>query len=97
MFKFIGYQQKEGNFPNKETGEIVEYKNTDLYFVTDEKEGVTGLSAIVSKAKSDELKLIGAKSLDEALNKEVYVITDLTAKTDEKGKARVFVSKLVVV
>ena len=97
MQKLIGFTQKKGNFTNKDTGELVEYDNTELYLLTDEKEGVTGLMPIVARAKSDQLKIINAKNLDEAINKEVYAIVDMTNKTDENGRTRMLVSKLVVV
>lgn len=97
MYKLIGYQVKKGNFPKKETGELVEYDKTELYLVTDEKEGVKGLMPATAAANNESFKLIGAKTLDEAINKEVYVITDLTAKPDENGRMRLNVQKLVVV
>lgn len=97
MYKLIGFLKKEGNFLNKDSGEMIEYNNTELYLITDEKEDVVGLTPIAAKAKTEELQLIGAKDLNEALNKEVYPITDLTAKPDENGRMRMLVNKLVVV
>lgn len=97
MYRLIGFQVKKGNFPNKDTGELVEYDKTELYLLTDEKEGVKGFMPATASAQNDTFKIIGAKTLDEALNKEVYVITDLTAKPDKEGKMRLNVQKLVVV
>ena len=96
MYKLIGYQKKEGSFTNKDTGELVEYNNIDLFYVTDEKDGVKGLFCDSARAKADELKFTGCKTLDEALNKEVYLIADLTAKADENGRSRLTVARLVV-
>lgn len=96
MYKLLGYERKTGEFTNKETGEIVKYDNYDLFYVTDEKENVKGLYCDSARAKVDELKLTGAKDLDEALDKEVYLMVDLTAKTDENGRARLNVGRIVV-
>lgn len=97
MYKLIGFQVKKGNYPKKDTGELMEYDKTELYLVTDEKEGVKGFMPATASAQNDTFKIIGAKTLDEAINKEVYVITDLTAKPDENGRMRLNVQKLVVV
>ena len=32
---FIGYTRKVGSFTNEKTGELVEYSNRDLRFITD--------------------------------------------------------------
>ncbi len=97
MTKLIGYQKKEGKFTNKETGEVIEYNNTQLYCVTDEKEDVKGLMAIELKAKTEDLQIIGAANIDAALNKEVYLITDITGKADENGKIKNLIAKIIVV
>lgn len=97
MYKLIGYQIKKGNFTNKESGELIEYDKTDLYLITDEKENVKGYMPASATANNENFKLIGAKTLEEALGKEVYVITDLTAKPDENGRMRLNVQKMVVV
>ena len=96
MYKLIGYQEKKGKFLNKETGEQVDYHKYDLFYVTDEKEGVKGFCADCASASAKDLRIKGAKTLDECLNKEVYLIADLTARTDENGKARLNVSNIVV-
>ncbi len=95
MTKLVGFLQKKGDFTNKESGEVIEYDNLELYVMTNEKEGVIGNCAYTAKAKTNELKLVGCKELKEAIGHEVYLITDLTAKPDENGKMRVLVSKLV--
>ena len=97
MYKLIGFQVKKGNYPKKDTGELVEYDKTELYLITDEKEGVKGFMPATASAQNDTFKIIGVKTLEEAINKEVYVITDLTAKPDENGRMRLNVQKLVVV
>ena len=74
----------------------MEYDKTELYLITDEKEGVKGFMPATASAQNDTFKIIGAKTLEEAINKEVYVITDLTAKPDENGRMRLNVQKLVV-
>lgn len=97
MIKLIGYLRKQGNFTNKDSGELVAYDNIELYFTSNEKPDVKGLYCDSAKAKTEDLKVINAKDLDAAIGKEVYLITDLTKKTDEQGKARIMVEKVVVV
>ena len=96
MYKLVGYQEKKGNFTNKETGEVVEYHKYDLFYITDEKPEIKGFFADSASANAKDLRIRGAKTLDECLNKEVYLIADLTARTDENGKARLNVSNIVV-
>lgn len=96
MYKLVGYQEKKGNFTNKETGEVVEYHNYELFYVTDEKPDVKGCYADSATAKAKDLRIKGAKTLEECLGKEVYLIADLTARTDEQGRARLNVSSIVV-
>lgn len=95
--KLIGYEQRKGNFTNKDTGELVEFDNTKLYYVSNEKPTVKGLYCDEATAKTDELQIINAKNIDEALDKEVYLITDITTKADADGKARLRIAKIVVV
>lgn len=97
MYKLLGYEQKQGTFTNKDTGEVIQYNNVDLHYVTDEKQKVKGLFCDSVKAKMDELQFTNAKSLDECLNKEIYLIFDPTQKTDENGKTRMMVARIVVV
>lgn len=97
MIRLVGYQQKKGNFTQKETGELVEYDNTELYYTTDEKSEVKGVYADSAKAKTEQLKIIGAKTLDDAIGKEVYLIVDVTTRTDKDDKARLNIGKIVVV
>ena len=98
MFKFVGYEEKKGMLPvDEKTGEVKEYHNYDLHFVTDEKDGVTGHAVFSGKARAADLKLTGAKELKELIGKDVYPITDLTARKDEEGKVRQMIVRLVVV
>ena len=96
MFKFVGYEEKKGTLPPDErTGEVKEYHNYDLHFVTDEKSDVVGLSVFTGKARAADLKFTGAEELKELINKEVYPITDMTARKDEDGKVRQMIVRLV--
>lgn len=95
MFKLMGYEEKKGSFTNKDTGELVQYHNIDLHYVTDEKEGVKGLFCDSARAKAADLQLKNCKTLDDALNKECYLIADLTAKVDEEGKSRMMIKSIV--
>ena len=96
MVKLLGYEEKKGSFTNKDTGEVVEYHNIDLHYVTDEKEGIKGYFCDCATAKAADLTVRGAKDLDGALNKEVYLLHDLTAKTDKDGKTRPLIKTVVV-
>ena len=98
MYKLIGYERKQGSFTHKDSGEIVEYDNYELFYVTDEKrsDNMKGLFCDSARAKVADLKFSGCKNIDEALNKEVYFIVDLTAKADENGRARLNVDRIVV-
>lgn len=102
MFRVVGYEEKKGLLPaDEKTGEVKEYHNYDLHFVTDEKtdpeRGVVGLTVFTGKARAADLKITGAKELKELINKEVYPITDLTARKDEDGKVRQMIVRLVAV
>ena len=97
MIKLIGYQRKQGNFTNKDTGELVNYDNTELFYVSDEKPEVKGMYCDSAKAKTEALTIVGAKSIDDAIGKEVYLIVDVTQKTDKEDKARLNISKIVVI
>ena len=98
MFKLVGYERKQGSFVNKETGEKVEYDNYDLFYVADaaEKPGVVGMFCDCVPAKADKLKITGAKSLDELINKPVILVQDLTAKVDEFGKSKVSIARIIL-
>lgn len=98
MFKLVGYERKTGSFPNKETGEIINYDNYDLFYVADaaEKPGVVGMFCDCVPAKADKLKITGAKTLDELLNQPVILVQDLTAKVDEFGKSKVSISRIIL-
>ena len=98
MFKLVGYERKQGSFVNKETGEKVEYDNIDLFCVADaaEKPGVVGMFCDSYPAKADKLKITGAKSLDELINKPVILVQDLTAKVDEFGKSKVSIARIIL-
>lgn len=98
MFRLVGYEEKKGTLPpDKETGEVKEYHNFDLHFLTDEKSEVVGHATFTGKARASDLKLTGAKELKELIGKEVYPITDMTARKDEEGKVRQMIVRLVAV
>lgn len=96
MIKLFGYEEKKGSFVNKDTGEQVAYHNYVLHFGTDEKEGIHGMFCDNVTAKADNFVIKGAKDLDAAIGHEVDFAFDVTAKTDENGKVRQLVKKLLV-
>lgn len=98
MFKFVGFEEKKGNLPPDErTGEVREYHNYDLHFITDEKSDVVGHAVFTGKARASDLKLTGAKELKDLIGKDVYPITDMTSRKDEEGKVRQMIVRLVAV
>ena len=99
MLKLMGYEIRKGSFTNKSTGELVEYNNVTLHYQTDEKKSVKGLFCDNADAKMDDLQIIDVKTgknvtLDDCVNKDVILATDMTAKTDNEGKARLQVGKI---
>lgn len=96
MIKLIGYERKTGNMTDKETGERIEWDNYLLHYVTDERPEVKGLFADNVTAKVDGLQILNAKSIDEALNKQVIFAIDMTSKIGADGKGKINVNKIVV-
>ena len=96
MIKLIGYERKTGNMTDQKTGEVIEWDNYNLHYVTDERSEVKGLFADNVTAKVEGLQLIGCKSIEEALNKQVMFAIDMTSKVDAMGKAKINVNKIVV-
>lgn len=76
-----GYERKTGSFTNKITGENIEYDNYVIHYVTDEREEVTGWYAQNIKCKAKSFQIVGAKSIDDLLEKEIMIVMDPTAAT----------------
>ena len=96
MIKLIGYERKSGSMPNEKTGELIEWDNYVLHYVTDERPEVTGLFADNVTAKVDGLQFTGFKTLDDVLNKQVMFGMDMTSKVDNNGKAKINVNRIVL-
>lgn len=84
MTKFIGFKRKNGNFTNKDTGEVVTYDNYDLYFITGNVPDIIGYYPSEYRVKGNVIRQvlgIEAKSGDDfifdilydMLNKEVML------------------------
>lgn len=56
--KFIGYKRKNGSFLNDKTGEVVNYDNFDLYFITGGVPEVTGFYPSSYKIKASAIRQI---------------------------------------
>ena len=80
-----GYERKEGQFARSDTGEVIAYDNIMLHYTSNDREEVTGLYCSSIKCKSGSFKIVGAKSLDELINKPVLMVMDLTEKTPTVG------------
>ena len=96
MIKLIGYERKTGSMPNEKTGELIEWDKYILHYTTDEKAEVKGLFADNVEADPKKLQLIGCKTIDEALQKQVMFGIDMTAKIDASGKGKINVNRIVV-
>ena len=81
MYKLLGYENKAGDFTNKQTGELIQYDNYVLHFVTDERTEVKGLFCGSAKTKREKLQFMGFKTLDDILGKEVIFGFDMTGGT----------------
>lgn len=77
MVKLVGFKHKKGNFTDSK-GEEVNYDYIALYFTSNEVEVDAGDFAGIAKAKPQEFKLQGAKTLADAVGKEVILVPDLT-------------------
>lgn len=82
--KFIGYKRKNGSFTNKDTGELVEFDNYDLFFITGSVPDIVGYYPSEYRLKGNVIRqVIGFDSksgddvvlshLHDMLNKEVLL------------------------
>ena len=75
---FIGYTRKVGSFTNEKTGELVEYSNRDLRFITDANPNtdVRGFSQFVEpKMKLAQLaQILKVPETDEAVDKALTAL-----------------------
>lgn len=81
----MGYENKAGQFTNRETGELIAYDNYVLHFTSDDREEVKGWFCGSIKCKSGTFRIIGADTIDECLGKEVLMVMDMTASTPTVG------------
>ena len=84
MTKFIGYKRKHGKFTDKETGELVNYDNYDLYFITCDVPDIVGYYPSSYRLKKDTIRKVLRASLTadddyilgilgDLINKEVMI------------------------
>lgn len=108
-FEKVEGSLKTGNVSvDKSTGEIVEetldYNNVMLYYRTNDRpydpekdRGVKGWFCESAKANADNLQIIGAKSLDDLLGKNVLFSIDMTKRPDRMGKLTATILAIVKV
>ena len=80
-----GYERREGQFTQKDTGEVIAYDNIMLHYTSDDRDEITGLFCGSIKCKSGSFKLVGADKLDDLIGKPVLMVMDLTEKTPTVG------------
>lgn len=56
--KFIGFKRKNGSFTNEKTGEVINFDNYDLYFITGGVPDITGYYPSSYKIKSNAVRQI---------------------------------------
>lgn len=90
--KFIGFKHKKGSFTNEKTGELVQYDNYSLYFITGNVPDIVGYYPSKYVVKGDVIcQVLGfdgkytdeviSEHLHDLLNKEVLtVIVDIDNK-----------------
>ena len=72
MIKVVGFETKKGSFTNQQTGEVIDYDNLIIYYVSDLKEEVEGLYSSEIKIKSKDIKkILGDIKPSEMINKEI--------------------------
>lgn len=91
MVVLKGFKRKVGQMVNKDSGELIKWDNYDLYFETDEDHDVVGIKPLIQAARAADLQVMGAASLEDLLGKPCFVMHDMDVKTDENGRAKMFV------
>lgn len=79
--KIIGIEHKEGSFMNEKSGDVVNYNNYVLHYLTDERPNVVGQYAGHSSVKANKVQLRGFNHIDETLNRNVIFGFDMTSTT----------------
>lgn len=107
MIILKGYSRSTGTIEtgkvlvDKNTGEAITetraYDNFVLHYVTNDNPAVKGWFCDNVKAAADTLKLVGAKTLDAMLDKEVMFSMDMTQRTDVNGRAKQVVAAVILV
>lgn len=86
-----GFKRKSGQMVNKDSGELIKWDNYELYFETDEDKDVVGIKPLIQAARAVDLQVMGAASLADLIGKPCFVMHDMDVKTDENGRAKMFV------
>lgn len=82
---FIGFTRKVGQFSNRDTGELVEYSNRELRFITDSTPNgdVVGFSSFsVPKMKLEQLAhILKVQKNDEAVDNALKALISQEVNT----------------
>lgn len=76
----LGFENSNGTMTNKQTGELIQWDNTIIHVITNDREEVKGWFCHHLKCKTKNANIIGADSLEALLYKPVYLQYDITAK-----------------
>ncbi len=72
MIKVVGFETKKGSFTNQQTGEVIDYDNLIIYYVSDLKKEVEGLYSSEIKIKSKDIKkILGDLNPSDLLDEEI--------------------------
>lgn len=82
---FIGFTRKVGSFTNRDTGELVEYNNRELRFITDSapNSDVVGFSSFsVPKMKLEQIaQILKVQKNDEAVDNALKALISQEVNT----------------
>ena len=92
MIKILGFQHKEGKFPEEKTGREISYNNVILFYVSDCVKNVVGCSTGEIKVPFDNCKVITGydySELPELINKSVELSYIPVGKYQQLSSIRV--------
>lgn len=95
MIKIVGFQHKEGNFPDERTNRDIVYNNVVFYYVSDCVRNVVGCSTGEIKVPFDNCKAVTGydySELPELINKSVELSYIPVGKYQQLSSIRVLES-----
>lgn len=77
MQKIVGFVRKTGTF--EKDGKKIDYDNFNVFYESDETQGVVGCSAGEVKCPVARLRIFGAKDLADCIGKECRLYVESNA------------------